>query len=300
MTKANSGTPFDLIVPIDDLGAAFNLDQKVIFDSEVTTGKKIIVNTPLHLKSFVRKVAKNTLNYFNLRCGARINIVDSKLLGLPGELESSCIVAVASLLGDIARKNGSINELRVDKHLREQFFLVSDRVLGKNLVLKLSNIPGLSFAKLCACFYGGFSVSRDTNLLRSGEMEEFKVKIVKTPINKKNGFKTFLSNERELLWNEVYRGNFYSAMNLSALISSSSKNRENIIKEISKGSIACSIEDGFTCFLYRKNLKPQNRNNTNLLSILNEGVNVLEKSRRIYKLKDFLKLDGASEFGILS
>lgn len=279
MTKAICGTPVNLVASTGEKEAAFTLDAKISVDS--TFSPKTKINVPRNIKSSIKNVCEKTLKHFKLKEGINVKLGESKLIGLPGVCEAVCVATVFSLAGEIARVRGSINILRVDKYLQDQFFVIDGRVVKKEALLDLCFVKGSSFAKTAASLYGGFVVSAGTEILRNGEMEDLYVETVKTKTRKINS-----SPELEIAWMQAYAGNLYSAMNLSAALSSQAPAPKN------KGALAVSLDNGYKIIVYRSKKQP--------LKTLNEHVTVCEKPKRIYKIKDFLNLPGSEGYSIYS
>lgn len=279
MTKAICGTPVNLVTSTGKKEAAFTLDAKISVES--TFSPKTKVNVPSKLKPFVKKACEKTMKYFKVKEGVYVKLCESPLIGLPGVCEAVCVATVFSLAGEIARVRGSINVLRIDKYLQDQFFVIDGIVVKKEALLELCFVKGSSFAKTAASLYGGFVVSDGIEIVRNGEMEDLYVATLKTKTRKTNS-----SPELEIAWMQACAGNLYSAMNLSAALSSQAPAINNT------GILAVSLDDGYKIIVSHS--KKQS------LRTLNEQVTVCEKSRRIYKIKDFLNLPGSEGYSIYS
>jgi shikimate kinase len=150
-------------------------------------------------------------------------------------------------------------------------------------------------------------VSEGERVLRGGEMEDLYAAVVKIKEKSRAMSDKLLNGEMEIVWEEAYKGNLYSSMNMSSLIVSTAKSHDLIQKALSHGILAVSAEDDFLVFLTRSKKDRANTLRKTCVSgvkyfanTLNEGVRVLEKPRRVYKVNEFLTLDGSEGYKIFS
>ena len=288
MSRAFAGIPVSLVQPILDREASFTLDQKVFVESEFGDEGKVSVSAPNHLKKQVVATARNVLTKY--KCSDSISIVcELEDPGsFPGEIEAACVATAVSLIGSIANKNGSVNQLRLDKYFKDQFFIVDGTIIKKKQILDLSIHDGLSTSKAAAAFYGGFAITRDNEIVRSGEMEELNAKVCKKS-EKKQGRPQIPESTLNIAWNEAYRGNLYSAMNLSF-----PNPPLKLTKTGRDEKLLGYAEDGKNNIGLIRSKKRHDG-----IKTLNEPSQVIEKPKRIYKVKDFMKLDGSKGYNIL-
>lgn len=306
MTKACAGIAAPIVEVVGGKEAAFTLTAAMVVDA-ILQGKKISFKGPKSLTPYVNKAASNVLDYFNIDAGVSISCTESSDLKLSGKPEALSVATTLSLVGELARTRGSVNELKVDKYLRDQFFIIDDHVVQKDALFSLCVMPSLSFAKTAASFYGGFAVSSGNKILRSGEMEELYGVFIPSRGDAKHLPENVLKFERELIWDEAYKGNLYAAMNLSALIHSTGKTHEVVKELLSRGVLAVSCE-GKTFLLLSRSQKALDAalkgvslgKVGNALSTLNEGARVLENPRRVYRVNEFLTIAGSSGYRIFS
>jgi shikimate kinase len=301
MTKACSGTAFELVGCIHGKEASFALNSKVFVDVKKTNSSRISLSGPKSSSKYVKEVAKKVRDFFSLDSGLNINCGESSLLGLPGEREALCVSTVYAILGEIA----SVNELKVDKYLRDQFFVVDDSVVKKEKIFELCLADGLSYSKLAASFYGGFTVSSGNRVLRGGEMEDMHGMLVKTK-TKDRSTKNILGFEREFVWEEAYKGNLYSAANLSSLIQAS-KETIMLLKDFLSHGVTAVSTDG--CFILPLSRSPKalvkltrklDAAGVRPVKTMNDGVRVLENPRKIYRVNEFLALPNSRGYSVFS
>ena len=307
MTKACAGITIAIVEAVCEKEAAFSLSPTVSVDAFFQEKRRISFKGPKALTPYVKKAASNVMDYFNIDAGVSITSADSPFPELTGKPEASSVATVISLVGELSRTRGSVNELKVDKYLRDQFFVIDGCVVQKDALFSLCVMPGLSFAKTAASFYGGFAVASGNKILRSGEMEELYGVFIPSQGDAKHLSENVLRFERELLWDEAYKGNLYAAMNLSALIHSTAKTHDAVRYLLSRGVLAVSCEGNTFLPLSRSQkaldaaLKGLSLGKAgNAVSTLNEGVRVLEKPRRVYRVNEFLTLAGSSGYRIFS
>ncbi|MEA3254698.1 MAG: hypothetical protein U9Q22_02565 [Candidatus Altiarchaeota archaeon] len=286
-----------------DKGASFAIDLKVRVRVEITEGKELTGD----VDPLVEEIARDTLNLFGYDYGLKIE-VESEIppsagLGNPEAVSAATVTAVA---GALAKKHGSVNELRIDKYMKEQFLIINNKVVDKKKLIDLCVKPGLEFDRVSASFYGGFIVSnnRRGEILRRGEMENLSVVLL--TLKKEEGIDPdelrLFSNELEIMWDEALKGNLYTAMKLNTLLY-----KNSVVKEMLKaGSLTASVSFPSVIALVRDEDRirgveesVRNKGVVRVTKVCNEKARILGKSKRIFKIKEFLKLKGGDEFQLL-
>lgn len=297
--------PFDLIAGLSERKAAFTLEYTVTAKAELS-GKSFNFTGPKNPRPFVRRVVENTLDFFGVDCGVQLTLSSSTTTALSGEIEASCVSSALAAAAAAAKEKGSVNELKIDKYLIDQFFIFDGKVVQKTDLLGLCFTEGLSYAKVASSFYGGFAVCEGESILRSGEMEDLDLLLVKSKSGEKKNRSPRLKWEHEVIWREVLAGNLYPAMNLSSLISSGPERVELIKKALSAGALAASIDADSTVFLARSQKTLEDvRGKTRIpgerrtLKTSSKKAWVNAKPKKIYKIKEFLELPGAQGYNII-
>ncbi|MEM4347091.1 MAG: hypothetical protein QW802_00685 [Candidatus Altiarchaeota archaeon] len=269
------------IVSTEKKGAAFTINIPVKVTTELTNDGKILIT-----KKELKKIAEKTLLLLKHKeYGLKIKIKNEIPDGL-GREEATSLALTFSIAGEIAKKYGSINELKIDKFLSEQFLIIEKKFFDKKKLLELciKENEKLKFEKLATSFYGGFSVTDNSKreILRRGDIEELFLKLHKLRVRKQ--LKIFES-ELEKAWDEALKGNLYTAMKINALLLN-----ENSKKFVKNEVIAISYSPPYLIEISREKKYG--------ISSINSPTKILEKPMRIYKVKDFLKIENSDEFNI--
>jgi shikimate kinase len=274
------------IVSTNKINAAFTLNIPADVEAALlleNEKKKIKGKIPLDLK----KLAKNTLKFFGYdkKYGLEIKVKGEIPPEGLGKREAISIALIFAISGAIAKKHGSINELKIDKYLKEQFLIIDEKVVDKEKLVELCILTNkkLKFERIAASFYGGFVVTDNEKkeILRRGEMEEG-LFLVMRKLKKKSKTEEnakFFEHELEQAWNEALKGNLYEAMKLNSLIHSHEETR----KMLKKGAITTSFSPPYLIGIFRDKKGD--------LNIINQGVKILQKPKKIYKTKEFLELE---------
>lgn len=171
--------------------------------------------------AYVKDLAKKTLKALgHPEYGLSIKIDSSiPLRSGYGEEEADCVATVLAVAAALARKHGAVNQLKIDKYVREQYMIIGGKLVDKKKLIDLC--PG-EFDRVFTSFYGGFAVcdNRKKEVLRRGEMETV-LAVAATPKKKlsldKDRLQTY-RHESELIWDECLKGNMYTAMRLASLL----------------------------------------------------------------------------------
>lgn len=287
------------IVSTKEKGAAFTIDIPAEVEVNLLEkgDKNIVINATLELK----KLAEKTLKFFNYpNYSLNVKIKDEKIPAEGfGRREAIALALTFAISGALAKKHGSLNELKIDKFLRKKFLILDGKVLDDREMMNLcfDNLKNLKFERLAASFYGGFAVTDNekNEVLRRGEIEEDIFLLYKKIKNKKMTTVTTEKNvesELNLSFNETLKGNLYSAMKMNSLIFASEETR----KILKLGAFTASFSFPYLVGLFReKNIKESKKIKFQNLKtkITNKGVEILGEPRRVYKVNDFLKLRGA-------
>lgn len=284
------------IIAINGKGSAFALNLDVKVRVRLLEEKEIIGD------SLEIETAKKILNFFNYDYGFEIE-TENNLPESIGRKEAVSSAVTLAIVGALARIHGSINELRIDKFLSEQFFVIDKKLVDKQKLMELCSSEE-NFDRISASFYGGFCITdnREKRILRRGEMENLCIVILIPERFQKDDLSLF-QDEAEMIWNEALKGNLYDAMKLNSLLYSAQ--RRVIDKMLNSGALTVNISDGALMALIRdKSIEPVRNSVSGNGSILiaktaNQEARVLGKPKRIMKLKEFLELKKDQEFHFL-
>lgn len=267
------------IVSTEKKGVAFTVNLPVKVTATLKEKKKIEGKIPPELK----KLAKKTLKFFSHpEYGIKISVENKIPSGL-GSKEASSLAIIFAVSGALAKAHGSINELKIDKYWQEQFLMMERTVIDKRSLLQLCP-KKLNFAKLAASFYGGFAITEKREVLRRGEMEGFYLTLKK--LKNKSEEEKLLQSELNHCWQEALKGKLYQAMKLNSLIHAPEETK----KMLEKGALTTSFSPPYLLGLFR--------DKKGKFTTINQGVKILQKPKRIYRVNDFLKLEKANCFGL--
>lgn len=280
-------------------GACFAINLKATADAELID-KGISVTGP-H-KPIAEEVAKKTLRLLNKAIGLKLKI-DCAIpngAGL-GEDEAVAVATALATIGAVSKKYGAVNELKLDKYLTKQFFIVDGAVVDKKALVEIAAQKTKKYSRVYSSMYGGFSVTDDKKgiLLRKGEMED--IQVVLAANSRKKIERSLFNNEREIMWHEALRGNLYTASKLSSLLYERPEVLETLIKAgalttaaTRTGSIAALTRDEKKVPALEKVMKKLGK--SYILKTANQEAKVSEKPIRIYRVNEFLKLKSADRY----
>jgi len=145
-------------------GSAFTLNIPVKVTAELTEECKIS-----GIPAWMKKTALETLSLVGYDCGLKIKIENEIPEGL-GREESVSLALTFAIAGAIAKKYGSINELKIDKFLSEQFLMIGEKIFEKEKLLELciNTNKKLKFEKLVASFCNRKQKTKDFAKRRHG------------------------------------------------------------------------------------------------------------------------------------
>jgi shikimate kinase len=253
----------------------------------------------------IKKLSKDVLALLGCRnYGLSIKIEPKIPLkaGL-GEDEAASVAVALAVAGSIAKKHGAVNELKIDKYVKEQFMVAGDRIVDKKKLLDLC--PG-EFDRVFTSFYGGFAVcdNRKKEILRRGEMETMQAVIAfpkKAEKTEKDRILLY-RHETDIIWDEALKGNLYTAMRLNTLLYADTL----APKMLRAGAITAHTSYPSTIGLTRDEKKTKAIENsvkkeakTFVVKVANNQAAALVKPRRIVKTKDFLAIKGGDDYFFL-
>lgn len=291
--RAIANGSVDITNPVIGKGASFAINLRVTAEVDFTEGKKIKSNSAL-AGNVANKIMRLLKKKEGLEINVRSELPKSSGLGYNESLSTAAALAVTALL---AKKYGSIFELRVDRYMTEQFVTVDDRIIDKRKLIELcSSFKKNSFDRLISSFYGGFAITdnKKMDVLRRGEMESLHCVMFEC----KESPESLLKEGIEIAWNEALKGNIYTAMKLNAtLLLQDKKMIEKILKTqalafaLSDNSLICLTRDRNRVSGIKKSL-----NGKFIFDTTNEEARILSKPRKIVKMKEFLELKKDSDF----
>ncbi|HIE34265.1 MAG TPA: hypothetical protein EYP86_03925 [Candidatus Altiarchaeales archaeon] len=284
-----------------DKAGSFALDLEVKARVRLLENKKIFINGYNNAK--IKKISRDILNLFGYKNGLEIEIISeiSYEIGLGG-LESISSAVAMGIASALAIDRGSINVLKIDRYLKEQFLEIDGKIVNKLDLIKICASHGLRFDKLCASMYGGFFLcnNRKQKILRRGEMENLHALVITTEISE--NLKP-VKNELRIVWNETLKGNLYTAMRLNSHLLS---NKELVDSLITSGALTVACSDGTLITLYRdkkfiEKMEKSLASKYKLIrtKITNNATEVLRKPRKIVRTKEFLEMDGGKKYYFL-
>ena len=274
--------------------AVFALNYRSNAVVKLTEGKKIKFHDPSFIR--FRDVVKKTLDFFGKDYGCEVNITVEIPPGLGlgfDEAVSSSIML--SLCGALARAEGAVYELRIDKYVREQVFEIDGSFVNFLDLLRELSSKDLRFDRFFSSLYGGFIVA-DNNLktvLRRGEMESLYAALLLPGDKGGAGLDTGLFlNEAQIVCDEALKGNLYSAMKLNGLFYSP----QSMGGVLSKGALtATANREGVVVALCRDR-ETAGKISELVCETANKKAVVGGKPIRIIKVNEFLKMKGDEEF----
>jgi len=279
-----------LVKGLDGKTSSFKtgLDVKV----KATLKESLEIQVGEEYGQVLKDCADKTMEKLGHEIGVDIS-VEEDTPGFPGIGEAVSCATVYAVAGLIAKKYGAIHELMMDKRVKRKFFTVDKKVVSQHTLIECSRLKGFDYSKIVSSFYGGYSVCEDQEVLRRGEMEEL---AGVGCLDDEYGIDDGLSVD--LLHRQLVKGNMYEAMTDYALKASNNKARENL-NNLNKECMAVSADEGFISGWVRGEEPPEIdvEDESIHLETSNKPSTILERPRKIYKIKKFLKLDGAGEFG---
>ena len=282
--------------------ASYALDLETIASAQILENAKEIKGK---INPQIKKLAKDVLNLLGCKnCGLAIKL-ESKIpknAGL-GENEAASVAVALAVAGAVAKKHGSVNELKIDKYVKEQFMVIGDKIVDKKKLIDIC--PG-EYDRLFTSFYGGFAVcdNRKKEVLRRGEMETLWA-VIASPKKKE-----FLDMDRMLLyryeadiiWDEALKGNLYVAMRLNTLLyggvlAPKMLRAGALTAHTSYPATIALSRDEKVNFLIEKAVRKEAK--TFVVRAANEQASALVKPRRIVKTKEFLAIKGENDYFFL-
>jgi shikimate kinase len=290
-----------VIVDATNRGAVFAIDLKANASAKIFEDRRKIEADD----KAVRDVASKVLDFFGYDYGLEIK-TESEIppdKGF-GEKEAISTATALSVVGALAKKHGSVNELRIDLHLRDQFIVVEGKLVDKRDLIGLCVDSGMRFDRIYSSFYGGFVVAdnKKKKVLRMGGMEILQALILIPGKRGKAAGKEFsmFQNQFDVIFQEALKGNLYTAMNMNSIF----YGRELLEKMLSAGALAASgsVEGGFVGLVRDgkkiKKVKDSIGDNGEILvrDVVNQQARIQVKPKKIYKINEFMELKGKQEY----
>jgi len=152
--RANGHASAKIIHTVQDRGASYAISLEAAASAKLLEKKRGITG---RISSEQKRLAGNILKALGCE-GLGLSITLES--GIPpkaglGEDEAASVAIALAVSGAVAKKHGSVNELRIDKYVREQYMVVGEKLVDKKKLLDLC--PG-EFDRLFVSLYGGFSV----------------------------------------------------------------------------------------------------------------------------------------------
>lgn len=296
-------------VPSEGKAASFSLDYTTKVTADLVEGSSEVKVSGYDVdQQILQQLTSTFLNKFSACYGVEYSIESSIPAGAGlGELESVAAAASLALVGALARRNGSISRLKINKYLVEQFAVVNGEVVNKlDLIRDLASL-GLRFDYLVCCFYGGFSVcgNETMEILRRGELEKsLKAVVCVTESAGNFDFKSF-GNELSSIWDKALAGDLYTAMKMNSLLEADKKIVSGLVRTgaltvASTGNgrtLAGLTRDdsrlpGLESYLEKHGVVETH-------SQTSTPVEIECKPRKIYRVKDFMELNKAGDYYFL-
>jgi len=276
------------MVYLDDRAGSFTIDMKIRARARLLNNDRIQIKYPRN-REILKRISKNVLKFLGYDGGIEV-WVKPELRGIEFPIESICSALTIAIAGAISTKNGSVNILRIDKYLMEQFIEIDGGVVNKIDLVRICAKYAMRFDMLCSSMFGGFFLCDNKNheIMRRGEMEKLHAIL----LERKNLIRDTESirNELEIIWDEALKGNLYTAMRLNARIFCDKKFVDNLIKS---GALTVTVSENFIIALARGEEIIKNLNRGIRTRITNEPTKVLINPRKILKMREFMKMDGA-------
>lgn len=252
-----------------------------------------------------KKLARDVLSFLGQRdYGLEISLESGIPPGVGlGEDEAASIAIVLAITGAVAKRHGSVNLLRIDKYVKEQYMWVGEKLIDKRKLLALC--PG-EYDRLFVSLYGGFAVcdNRKKEVLRRGEMETMEA-VIAIPKKKEKPDKERMllyRHEAERIYDECLKGNLYVAMRLNSLLYG-----DRIVpKMLSAGAVTAHTSYPSTVGLSRDPRRTRmiekaagTDAKTLVVSAENAQAAAQIKPRRIVKSREFVEQKGSQDYFFL-
>ncbi|MBN2014225.1 MAG: hypothetical protein JW778_03505 [Candidatus Altiarchaeota archaeon] len=289
-----------VIVDAGSRGAVFALDLKATASAKILEDHKKIKTQD----KTAEKIAKKVLDLLGYTYRVEVKIKNEIPLRVGfGEKEAVAIATALAVTGALAKKHGSVNELRIDKYMKDQFMIIGDKLVDKKKLMDLCVDSGMRLDRTYASLYGGFSVADNNKrkVLRHGEMESLHSIILVPEKPKKKSLKDMrvFDGQLQMIWDEALKGNLNTAMNMNSML----YNSETTRKMLNADALAVSIsrKGGLVGFTRKEErikdiMKALEEEGKILIKkAMNEKAWALIKPKKIYKTHEFLELKGGQE-----
>ncbi len=288
MTSESVSYATGIIASYNEKSSAFALDLRVKAKA-VPSGGKAISFRGYRVSGGIKNSVEKAKNFLGIEYGIKLELESDipPKVGL-GENEAIAVASSLALAGLAAERKGSIMALQIDKFLRTQIVVIDDKILDKKKLLNAIYVPGMNFARLSASLFGGFFVAERGDILRRGGMEGFDA-VILVPKKKKT------TPPLDIAWQEALKGNLYQAMRLN---SSLCGNNDLMGRMIKKGALTVATSENSVIGLSRgKSIRMSGKSIKTKTS--NEEARILQKPKKILRVREFMKLKGKQEFYFL-
>jgi shikimate kinase len=281
------------MVEVAEKSAAFALDLKTTASASLREDGKIISKD-----ATAKEVAEKVLALLGYSCGVEVTLKTEipKNRGF-GECESAAVATALAVSGAVAKKFGTVNELKIDIHTRDQFMVIEEKLFNKKRLIDLCS-EGARADRVYASFYGGFAVSENGRILRHGEMEmAYMVILAPKKVEKLSEDDLIvLGDEFDIIFSQALAGNLNTAMNMNATLLS----RKTALAALKAGAMAVSAaKEGGLVAINRDEKKAEEiagalkpHGSTITKKAANVHAKIIINPKRIYKINEFMALKG--------
>ncbi|HHQ45456.1 MAG TPA: hypothetical protein ENN13_04905 [Candidatus Altiarchaeales archaeon] len=252
-------------------------------------------------KNIMEEAASNAMEFLGHEIGVELGLEECDG-GMPGASEAVACATVQAVAGLIAKRYGSISVLKIDQNLSRQFFIVDEKIIPLEGLLKASLAGENSFARTASSFYGGYVICDGGEIARRGEMEECFAGVAIT--SKEIGIEFNDEDELYPVWQAARRGEVYTAGRDFALICANDYSKKILGEMVSKDAIALTLDDGLITAWRRDDASTlteagEKFGEVSNINISNELSFVDEPSRSVWKMNKFTGYPGSKEFGMI-
>jgi shikimate kinase len=281
------------MVEVAGKSAAFALDMKTTASASLREDGKIIAKD-----ATAKEVVEKVLALLGYSCGVEVTLKTEipKNKGF-GEDAAAAVATALAVSGAVAKKFGTINELKIDIHTRDQFMIIEEKLFNKKKLVDLCS-EGMRADRVYASFYGGFAISENGRILRHGEMEMASMVILAPKKVEKLGEDDMmvLGDELDIIFQQALSGNLNTAMNMNATLLA----KKMALKMLKAGAMAVSAaKEGGLVAINRDEKKAEEIADALKLdgSIItkkasNSHAKIIINPKRIYKINEFMALKG--------
>lgn len=281
------------IVEAAKKSAAFALDMKTTATASLREDGKIISK-----EATAKDVAGKVLALLGYSCGVEVTLKTEipKKKGF-GEDEAAAVATALAVSGAVAKKFGTINELKIDIHMRDQFMIIEEKLFNKRKLIDLCS-EGRRADRVYTSFYGGFAVSENGRILRHGEMEMASMVILAPKKIEKIGDDdmSIFADELDIIFSQALSGNLNTAMNMNATLIA----KRMALVALKAGAMAVSsAKEGGLVAINRDEKKAEGiadalKRYGSIITkkAANAHAKIIINPKRIYRINEFIALKG--------